>query len=129
MQRLLIIGLLLSGAALTAVSLLSEEPARQVVDNASADFPKPGRSLYEGFTGYTRQVTTNSTAAQQWFDQGIQLLYGFNHDEAIRSFETAAELDPSCAMAWWGSAYARGLHIKQSRDGRGAKSPGPRVSR
>jgi cytochrome c-type biogenesis protein CcmH/NrfG len=39
------------------------------------------------------------------------LLYGFNHDEAIRSFEKAAELDPSCAMAWLGSAYARGLHI------------------
>jgi tetratricopeptide (TPR) repeat protein len=67
--------------------------------------------LYEGFTGYARKITTTSAEAQRWFDQGIQLLYGFNHDEAIRSFERAATVDPSCAMAWWGSAYARGLHI------------------
>jgi tetratricopeptide (TPR) repeat protein len=67
--------------------------------------------LYSGFTGYRRTVTTKSAEAQQWFNQAIQLLYGYNHDEAIRSFERAAELDPSCAMAWWGSAYARGLHI------------------
>jgi tetratricopeptide (TPR) repeat protein len=71
----------------------------------------PATGLYKGFNGYSRKITTNSPEAQQWFDQGIQLLYGFNHDEAIRSFEHAAKLDPSCAMAWWGSAYARGLHI------------------
>ncbi len=67
--------------------------------------------LYKGFSGYSRTVTSQVKEAQQWFDQGIQLLYGYNHDEAIRSFEKAAEIDPSCAMAWWGSAYARGLHI------------------
>lgn len=67
--------------------------------------------LYEGFSGYSRPVTCRNASVQSWFDQGLQLLYGFNHDEAIRSFEKAAELDPSCAMAWWGSAYARGLHI------------------
>lgn len=66
---------------------------------------------YPGFTGYKRKVTTSSPETQQYFNQGIQLLYGFNHDEAIRSFEQAAEYDPSCAMAWWGVAYARGLHI------------------
>jgi tetratricopeptide (TPR) repeat protein len=68
-------------------------------------------ALYPGFSGYARQVTTDSPEAQKWFDQGIQLLYGFNHDEAIRSFERAAQIDPSCAMAWWGTAYAHGLHI------------------
>ncbi len=66
---------------------------------------------YRGFTGYAREITTKSKAAQEWFNQGIQLLYGYNHDEAIRSFEQAAKEDPSCGMAWWGSAYARGLHI------------------
>ncbi len=70
-----------------------------------------GPALYPGFDGYTRSITTASPEAQRWFNQGIQLLYGFNHDEAIRSFEKAAELDPSCAMAHWGAAYARGLHI------------------
>lgn len=66
---------------------------------------------YPGFDGYARKVTTDSAEAQRWFDQGIQLLYGYNHDEAIRSFEKAGEVDPKCAMAWWGSAYAHGLHI------------------
>lgn len=66
---------------------------------------------YEGFAGYRRTVTAANDDVQGWFDQGIQLLYGYNHDEAIRSFEQGAKLDPSCAMAWWGIAYARGLHI------------------
>lgn len=70
-----------------------------------------GARLYDGFGNYTRQVTTTSPEAQKWFDQGMQLLYGFNHDEAIRSFGRAAALDPGCAMAWWGVAYANGLHI------------------
>jgi tetratricopeptide (TPR) repeat protein len=72
-----------------------------------------GPGLYPGFDGYARKVTTASPEAQAWFNQGIQLLYGYNHDEAIRSFEKAAKIDPSCAMAWWGSAYARGLHINK----------------
>ncbi len=66
---------------------------------------------YSGFGGYRRAVTAANHEVQDWFDQGIQLLYGYNHDEAIRSFERAVNLDPSCAMAWWGIAYARGLHI------------------
>jgi len=66
---------------------------------------------YEGFGGYERSITTSSAEAQEWFNQGIQLLYGYNHDEAIRSFRKAAEVDPDCAMAWWGVAYASGLHI------------------
>ena len=60
---------------------------------------------------YHRPVTTSSPEAQRYFDQGLNLLYGFNHDEAIRSFAAATRLDPDCAMAWWGIAYANGIHI------------------
>lgn len=49
--------------------------------------------------------------AQAWFDQGLRLVYGFNHDESIRSFTEAAHQDPDCAMAYWGVAYANGPHI------------------
>ena len=70
--------------------------------------------IYPGFGAYTREVSTDSDEAQRWFDQGIQLMYGFNHDEAIRSFRAAAEADPECAMAWWGIAYANGLDINNS---------------
>ena len=72
---------------------------------------QPGARLYSGFGNYHRPISTTSPEAQQWFDQGMQLLYGFNHDEAIRSFREAANHDPNCAMAWWGVAYANGLHI------------------
>lgn len=79
---------------------------------ACASAPEPsGARLYEGFGHYQRRVATSSAEAQRWFDQGMQLLYGFNHDEAIRSFHEATRIDPDCAMAWWGVAYAHGLHI------------------
>lgn len=84
---------------------------------ATTESAERGPRLYAGFSGYARKVTTRSPLAQQWFDQGIQLLYGYNHDEAIRSFEMAGKIDPSCAMAWWGSAYARGLHINNPEMG------------
>lgn len=67
--------------------------------------------LFEGLGARTRPVTTDSPEAQRYFDQGLKLLQAFNHDEAIRSFRQATELDPSCAMAWWGLAMARGPHI------------------
>ncbi len=58
-------------------------------------------------------VTTRSPKAQRYFNQGFALLYGFNHQEAIRSFRSAAFLDPGCAMAWWGVAYASGPHVNR----------------
>ncbi|MCP3904327.1 MAG: hypothetical protein GY715_11915 [Planctomycetes bacterium] len=64
--------------------------------------------VFEGMGSYTRRVTTNSAEAQRYFDQGLNWLYAFNHDEAVRSFTRAAEIDPDCAMAWWGIAYAQG---------------------
>ena len=48
---------------------------------------------------------------QALFDQGVRLLFGFNHAEAIRSFREAARLDPDCAMCWWGVAFALGSNI------------------
>jgi tetratricopeptide (TPR) repeat protein len=53
-------------------------------------------------------VSTSSQEAQQFFDQGLRLIYAFNHDEAARSFSHAAELDPKLAMAYWGIAEAVG---------------------
>jgi tetratricopeptide (TPR) repeat protein len=105
--------LIIAGAIVWIAVATAKDPAKPAspVKATVVETPATGPALYPGFTGYQRKVTTDSREAQQWFDQGIQLLYGFNHDEAIRSFEQAAAIDPSCAMAWWGSAYARGLHI------------------
>lgn len=64
--------------------------------------------LFEGLGTRGYEVTTTSPEAQAYFDQGLAWLYAFNHDEAIRSFARAAELDPECAMAWWGIALSEG---------------------
>lgn len=60
---------------------------------------------------HQRKVTTSSKEAQQFFDQALILCYAFNHAEAIRAFREAARLDPECAMAWWGMAFAYGANI------------------
>ena len=76
--------------------------------------PPPGREpIFEGLGTLGRTVTTASPEAQRYFDQGLCFLYAFNHDEAIRSFEHAATLDPDCAMAHWGVAIASGPHINK----------------
>jgi len=67
--------------------------------------------LFEGLGSLSRKVTTASPEAQRYFDQGLAFLYAFNHDEAIRAFRRAGELDPKCAMAFWGVAVANGPHI------------------
>ncbi len=55
-----------------------------------------------------RAITTSSPDAQLWFNRGLGLAYGFNHEEAIVSFDRAIEADPECAMCYWGKAYAYG---------------------
>lgn len=67
--------------------------------------------LYDGMGKHEREVTTDSPLAQRYFNQGLTWAYAFNHGEAIRSFRKAAELDPDCAMAWWGVALCNGPHI------------------
>ena len=64
--------------------------------------------LMEGLSNLHHPVSTENAEAQQFFDQGLRLVYAFNHEEAARSFGRAAELDPKLAMAWWGVALAVG---------------------
>ena len=56
-------------------------------------------------------VATPIPRAQRFFDQGMRLLYAFNHTEAIRAFREAARLDPGFAMAYWGQALALGPNL------------------
>lgn len=67
--------------------------------------------LFDGMGDHTRKITTRTPQAQRYFDQALIWTYAFNHDEAIRSYQHAATLDPQCAMAYWGVALANGPHI------------------
>lgn len=69
--------------------------------------------IYSGLGDFSRQISTTSSEAQRYFNQGLSFMYAFNHDEAIRSFKRASEIDPLCAMAFWGIAVANGPHINK----------------
>ncbi|HEY8164370.1 MAG TPA: tetratricopeptide repeat protein [Gemmatimonadaceae bacterium] len=72
--------------------------------------------LYKDLGTHHKAITTKVPLAQQYFDQGLRLVFGFNHAEAIRSFTRATELDPSCGMCYWGIAYAYGPHVNAGMD-------------
>jgi tetratricopeptide (TPR) repeat protein len=99
-------------ALLTLLALAGcQAPA---TDSQPLSPPEPaltGARVRPGFETYHRASSARSKAAQTFLDQGMQWLYGFNDDEAIRCFHRAAELDPQCALAWWGIAYANGINV------------------
>lgn len=64
--------------------------------------------LFDSIGNIHFPVTTRSTEAQQYIDQGLMLAVGFNHAEAARSFYQATRLDSTCAMAYWGFGYVLG---------------------
>src|SRR5438105_424964 len=73
--------------------------------------PSEAASLLSGLGSLHHPVSTKNPEAQRFFDQGLTLVYAFNHEEAVRSFRRAAALDPQMAMAYWGIAYALGPNI------------------
>jgi len=72
--------------------------------------------LFDNLGTLNFPITTKSELAQKYFNQGIILAYGFNHEEAFRSFEEVARLDSNCAMAYWGMAYVLGPNINLPMD-------------
>ncbi len=73
-------------------------------------------TLVIGLGDLHHPVSTKNPQAQQFFDQGLRFIYAFNHDEAARSFQHAAELDPKLAMAYWGFAEAVGPNYNDPAD-------------
>jgi tetratricopeptide (TPR) repeat protein len=73
-------------------------------------------TLMSGLGDLHHPVSTSNPEAQKFFDQGMRLIYAFNHEEAAGSFERAAELDPKMAMAYWGLAEAVGPNYNDPAD-------------
>jgi len=73
-------------------------------------------TLVSGLGDLHHPVSTHNPEAQKFFDQGLRFIYAFNHDEAARSFQHAAELDPKLAMAYWGVAEAVGPNYNDPAD-------------
>jgi tetratricopeptide (TPR) repeat protein len=81
---------------------------------ALAQSKPPG--LMPGMGQHHHSISTKSSEAQRFFDQGLTLVFAFNHEEAVRSFRRATELDPQSAMAYWGVALALGPCINLDVD-------------
>ncbi|HYK40936.1 MAG TPA: hypothetical protein VE007_01020, partial [Thermoanaerobaculia bacterium] len=100
--------LLLSVALLaSSVSALRAQHETHPAEPAASVTP----DLYDDLGTFTRKISTSVPKAQQYFDQGMRLIWAFNHDEAKRAFEEASRLDPSCAMCQWGVAITLGPNI------------------
>ena len=83
------------------------KPGQQRPTQAS-EAPPP---LYTNLGSLHVQVTTTVPKAQAYFDQGLRLAFSFNHAEAARAFRAARQLDPNCAMCYWGEALVLGPNI------------------
>src|SRR5215831_7708832 len=102
------------GLSVFALSLttLAQQHSSQ---HSSQPQPEPV-TLVQGLGDLHHPVTTSNPEAQKFFDQGLRLIYAFNHDEAARSFRRASELDPKMAMAYWGIAEAVGPNYNDPAD-------------
>lgn len=78
--------------------------------------------LIAGLGSYGMTITTTNPLAQAYFDQGLGLVWGFNHAEAVRAFRAAQAIDPDCAMCAWGEAFALGPNLN---DGMHAQAEAP----
>jgi len=86
---------------------------------ANAEPPAPGMPLaprLQNLGVHTFPVSTTVERAQLFMNQGLNLVFGFNHAEAARAFAEAARLDPSLAMAYWGQALVLGPNINAAMD-------------
>ncbi len=76
----------------------------------------PAPPLFDNLGSLHHPISTTSEQAQRYFDQGLRLVYAFNHEEAIRSFEAAVDWDPEAAMPYWGIALALGPNINSAME-------------
>lgn len=107
--------LLVTGIAIGVVNptkvAIAHTPETYIAKAGDHSSHKPYAPLYEGMGNLHHPISTKNKLAQRYFDQGLTLTYGFNHDAAARSFKEAAKLDPDCAMCYWGVAYVLGPNI------------------
>lgn len=106
--------------SLAAVPLLLVSAVEQsLAQQQGASAPDSAPELRDDLGEHRHPVTTASETAQAYFNQGLRLTYAFQHDMAVRSFREAARRDSSCAMCWWGAAWALGPNINAAMDSAG----------
>ena len=115
--------LVAAALVLAAFVACTREPAPAAPANQSAHdahgaaapaTPAPRTALLGNLGSYHRAIKTTNADAQKFFDEGLTLLYGFNHEESFKSFELAAAKDPASPMPHWGMSLALGTNINDT---------------
>jgi tetratricopeptide (TPR) repeat protein len=106
-RRILTLLTIALALGISIVTLCASSFAQEHAEHAAGAKAKSA-VLMTGYGNWHHPVSTKNAQAQAFFDQGLRQIYAFNHDEAARSFQRAAELDPKLAMAYWGVAEAVG---------------------
>jgi tetratricopeptide (TPR) repeat protein len=102
-------GMAMPASDMAGMSMKMTLPPMPAIYAGYAD--KQGAPMFTGYSDHHHPIATANPQTQAYFDQGVRLLFAFNHAEAIRSFREAARLDPNCAMCWWGVGFALGSNI------------------
>jgi len=110
-------------AALSVIAACNRQPAPASPANQSAHDAHgaaapasvaPRTAPLGNLGSYHRAIKTSNADAQKFFDEGLTLLYGFNHEESFKSFELAAAKDPASPMPHWGMSLALGTNINDT---------------
>jgi tetratricopeptide (TPR) repeat protein len=97
-------------------------------EDATAELvARAGAPLFDDMGNHHHEITTVDAGAQRYFDQGLIIDFAFNHAESVRSFKAAQQLDPDCAMCYWGEALALGPNINVTSNGKVVMSDDERV--
>jgi hypothetical protein len=99
---------ILIGAAAIALGCRAPAPPSNTDAGKSSTQPTAKPGMLPGMGAHHHAITTDNPDTQAFFDQGVALVFGFNHEEARRSFRRASELDPRAPMPYWGIAWAVG---------------------
>ncbi len=104
---------LLALAACSDISTNTSSTTSNADASAVANWRQP---LFDGLGDVALPITTSSTAARNYFNQGLALAYAFNHAAADFAFTEATVYDPDCAMCYWGSALVLGPNVNANMD-------------
>jgi tetratricopeptide (TPR) repeat protein len=103
--------------ALACLLVACGAPAPKPASVASSSLPP----LFDDVGELHRDIGSKVPGTQRYFDQGMRMAYGFNHEAAGRAFAEAARLDPACAICVWGQALVLGPNINLPMDPATAK--------
>lgn len=99
------------GVLVTDAGLAHDQKAHKKMAEMAEPVDDETIPIFDTLGSHHRKIPTFVPEAQEYFDQGLRLLFNFNHQAAIRSFEAALTHEPDCLMCYWGIAFAYGPNI------------------